>query len=135
MDDEIFSIRKDKERARDLYYMAKDRLEIIKLLPREKAYKLIEEYYEIMKELLTAIMYTDGFKTLSHVKLIEYFSENYKCLQDNEVQLIDTMRKYRNGIVYYGKKVSYDFLINYENKIIKIITILLELIEKKLNDG
>ena len=83
--DEIFKISKDKERAEDLFEMAKERLELLKLIPKDKAYKIIEEYYEIIKELLTAIMYIDGCKTLSHIKLIEYFSSNYKELDENQI--------------------------------------------------
>ena len=82
MDEEIFKISKDKERAQDLLEMAKERLELLKLIPKDKTYKIIEEYYEIIKELLTAVMYLDGYKTLSHIKLIEYFSSRYKVLDD-----------------------------------------------------
>ena len=41
-DDEIFKISKEKDRASDLFEMAKERLEIIKILPRDKSYKIIE---------------------------------------------------------------------------------------------
>ncbi len=45
--DEIFRISEDPERAKDLFDMALDRLELIKLIPKEKAYKIIEEYCEL----------------------------------------------------------------------------------------
>lgn len=132
MDDEIFKISKDKDRAKDLFEMAKERLEILKLIPKDKDYKIIEEYYEIIKELLTALMYLDGYKTLSHVKLIEYFSSNYRQLNEKEIKLIDTLRKFRIGIVYYGKKISKDFLVNHEISIKCIIKILLDLVKNKI---
>ncbi len=134
MDEDIFKISKDKDRAKDLFEMAKERLDLIRLIPKDKAYKIIEEYYEIIKELLTAIMYSDGYKTLSHVKLIEYFSSNYKILDDNKIKLIDTLRKFRIGIVYYGRKISKEFLINYEEVINNIVKILIPVVEKKLKD-
>lgn len=127
-DEEIFKISEDKERAKDLFEMAKERLELLKLLPKDKAYKVVEEYYEIIKELLTAIMYLDGYKTLSHIKLIEYFSLHYKELDEKEIKLIDTIRKFRIGIVYYGRKVSRDFLVNNEKDIRIIIKILLRMV-------
>jgi len=130
---EIFKISKDTERAEDLLIMAKERLEIINLIPRDKSYKIIEEYYEIIKELLTSIMYLDGYKTLSHIKLIDYFRETYSELNDVELKLIDNLRKFRNDIVYYGKKISKDFLINNELDIKKIIFILTKFIEKRLD--
>ena len=130
--DEIFRITPDKERAADLYEMSKERMELLKIIPKEMAYRIVEEYYEIAKELLTAIMYIDGYKTLSHVKLIEYFSLHYKALDDQQLRLIDDLRKQRHGIVYYGKKVRQEFLINHRQDIEKIISILVSLVEKKL---
>jgi len=111
--------------------MAKERLELLKLIPKDKAYKIIEEYYEIIKELLTATMYIDGYKTLSHIKLIEYFSTNYKELDENQIKLINTLRKFRIGIVYYGRKISQEFLINNKAEIKKIISILMKLVREK----
>ena len=119
--DEVFKIKKDRERAEDLLTMAKERLGLIKIYPREKPYKIIEEYYEIIKELLTSVMYLDGMKTLSHVGLIKYFKDNYSFLEDFEISLIETLRKFRHGIVYYGKKISSDFLLNYEKEINSVI--------------
>ena len=95
-------------------------------------YRIVEEYYEIAKELLTAIMYIDGYKTLSHVKLIEYFSSRYKDLDEQQIRLVDDIRKQRHGIVYYGKKVRKEFLTNHEEEIEKIIKVLLATVEKKL---
>ncbi len=91
-------------------------------------------YYEIIKELLTATMYLDGYKTLSHVALIDYFFNHYKELGEKDIKLIDTLRKYRHGIVYYGKKISQDFLTNNEDDIKRIIKILNTFLKKKLTD-
>lgn len=132
MDEEVFRISKDKERAKDLLKMAYERLELLKLIPKDKAFKIVEEYYEIIKELLTAIMYIDGYKTLSHVKLLEYFSSHYKQLHETEIRLIDTLRKFRIGIVYYGRKISQDFLLNNEDDIKKIVKTLVRLVENKI---
>ena len=132
--EDIFKISKDKDRAEDLFKMANERIELLNIIPRDKTYKIIEEYYEIIKELLTSVMYLDGYKTLSHVKLIEYFRANYKELDYSEIKLIDTLRKFRNGIVYYGKKVNREFLINHESEIKKIIFVLRKIINKKLKE-
>lgn len=50
-----------------------------------------------------------GYKTLSNVKLIEYFSSNYKALNESQIKLIDTLRKFRIGIACYGRKISRSF--------------------------
>lgn len=134
MEDEIFRITKDVERARDLLEIAKERVEIIKLIPRDKTYKIIEDYYEIILELMTAIMYCDGYKTLNHVDLINYISANCKKeLNESQIRIIDTMRKSRHGIVYYGRKITIDFLINNEDNIKDVIKILMAILENKLN--
>ncbi len=135
INDEVFKISKNIERAEDLFEMAKERLEILKLIPKDKTYKLVEEYYEIIKELLTAVMYADGYKTLSHIKLIEYFSLNYVELNSQEIRLINILRKFRNEILYYGKKISHDFMINYEKDIKKIIKDLFGVVKKKIKKG
>lgn len=133
MEDEIFKINKDKARAEDLFVMANERLkDIIPVLPRDKSYKIMEEYYEIILELLTALMYADGFKTLSHISAIEYCARNYKCLTENESRIIDTLRKFRHGIVYYGRKISGNYLINNEKFIKKIIDKLSKLVKDKI---
>ena len=132
MTEKIFRISKDRDRAEDLLIMAKERLEMIYLIPKDKSYKIIEEYYEIIKELLTALMYLDGYKTLSHKKLIDYFVNNYKDLGDFQLILINNLRKFRNDIVYYGKKISKDFLVNNESDIKKIISILIKLVKMRI---
>jgi hypothetical protein len=132
MDEEVYRITKDKDRARDLLGMSNDRLRLMKSIPKEMTFKAVEEYYEIIKELLTAVMYIDGYKTLSHVKLIEYFSSNYKVLDEKQIRMIDTLRKYRIGIVYYGRRVGEEFLANNQDEINDIIKVLLALVESKL---
>lgn len=132
MKEEIFKISKDRDRAKDLFDMAKDRLSLLKIIPKNKTYKIIEEYYEVIKEILTAIMYIDGYKTLSHIKLIEYFDLNYKKLNKDQIRLLDQLRRFRIGIVYYGRKIRKEFLDNYEKDIREIIKILSNFLEVKL---
>ncbi len=131
---DVFKISKDIERANSLLEIAIERKDIIKILPRDKPYKIIEEYYEIILELLTAVMYCDGQKTLSHKTLIEYYSKNYSNLEQHQIKLIDQLRKHRNNIVYYGKKVKIEFLINNENEIKNIIKILEKIVKEKIKE-
>lgn len=133
MDEEIFRIKKDFERAKNLVDYAKDRLDLIKRYYEEKRrYKVVEEAYESIKESLTAIMFIDGYKTLSHVKLIEYFNKNYNVLSDSEKRLLESLRKLRHGIVYYGESVTEDFLNNNYKEILLIIKKLIKFVDEKL---
>ena len=131
--EEIFRISKDVDRAKDLYQISGERIDIIKVLPRDKPYKILEEYYEIILGLITAVMYLDGCKTLSHISAIDYISRNYNILSSNQISIINIMRKLRHGIVYYGKKVKEEYLINNEKEIKGIIKILNKLVVGKLN--
>ena len=130
MNDEIFKISKNNIRAKSLVEMAKERFEDIK--SESKTYKIIEQYYEIIKELITALMYCDGFKTLSHKMLIVYLEKNYKRFNKSEIILIDELRKLRNNIVYYGQKIEKEFLINNEKDIKLIIKKLFDIAGSKI---
>ena len=79
-------------------------------------------------------MYIDGYKTLSHIKVLEYVSQKYDILSNNQVQIIDTLRKFRHGIVYYGKKVSNEYLINHQEEIMEIIKSLDNLVKSKFKN-
>jgi hypothetical protein len=105
---DIFKITKDERRAKALTDLARNRYLTINEL--KESYRIIEEYYEIIKELITAFMYNSGFKTLSHKALVEFAKENIKTLTSAEISLIDDLRIKRNNIVYYGEKVNVEFL-------------------------
>jgi len=92
---------------------------------------LLVEYYEIGVQLITSIMYIDGYKTLSHIALIEFLSKK-QYFNSNEIRILDNMRKFRHGTVYYGRKESGNFYINHKKEIKEIINKLVNLAEKKL---
>ncbi len=75
MSEKIFKIRKDIERAKGIFRIAKDRYSLMHIYPKEKTYKIIEEFYESIKELILSLMYLKGEKTLSHIELIEWFNK------------------------------------------------------------
>ncbi len=128
----IFSISKDLNHAKNLFKMAQERLSlVIASIPKEVPYKFLEEYYETALQLITAIMYSDGFKTLSHVKAIEYMNR-YKEISSREIGILDKMRRFRHGTVYYGMKESGNFFINHEEDIKNIINMLIDIARKKL---
>ena len=129
--DEIFPVSKDVKRANSLKEMALDRLKDVKNI--QKPYKIIEEDYEIIKELITALMYADGFKTLSHKSLILYLQNKYKKeFSEKELILIDKLRVLRNDIMYYGKKVDSSFLTNNKEGVKLVIDKLLKVLENHL---
>ncbi len=120
---DIFKITKDERRANALANMAKNRYLTLKEL--KEPYRILEEYYEIIKELITSIMYKSGFKTLSHKALVEFAKDNIKLLTSSDIALIDELRIKRNNIVYYGEIITKEFLKSREDSIKKIINKLL----------
>ena len=117
----IFKISSDKIRAKDLFEMSQERLNVvIAVIPKSLGYKILEEYYEVAVQLITAIMYTDGYKTLSHISLIQYLKK-YDEFERVDLELLDNMRKFRHRTVYYGRKESGNFLINHELEIKHIV--------------
>ncbi|MBS3089551.1 hypothetical protein J4461_01565 [Candidatus Pacearchaeota archaeon] len=45
----MFRITKDLPRAKEIYEMVQERVkDIIPILPKDKSYKIIEEYYEVV---------------------------------------------------------------------------------------
>ena len=112
--------------------MANERLDLfIRVIPKNLTYKLLEEHYEIAVQLITSLMYAEGYKTLSHIELISYLKK-YKEFNSQDIKLLDNMRKFRHGTVYYGRKESGNFFINHEVEIKDIIKKLVNFVENKL---
>ena len=118
---DIIKITNDKERARALYEIVAETLEELEDIKKAKPHRKIKEYYELIIQLITGIMYSDGFKTLSHLGLIDYLKKEYEEFSESEIKIIDSLRKLRHGIIYYGRKSGEEFLINNEEEIISII--------------
>jgi len=67
----------------------------------------VEAYYDIIKELLFAHLYKNGYNCTNHLCLIAYLKEKIK---DFETQKIDELRKVRNEINYRGLTIKKDYL-------------------------
>ncbi|MBI2675712.1 MAG: hypothetical protein HYX24_04600 [Candidatus Aenigmarchaeota archaeon] len=138
--DDIIKITPDKERARSLMSMAGIRMESIELMRRKDAEKfapkIVEEYYETLLEIITAIMSKDGFKIRSdalgsHKIAISYLSK-YPEISQHEMHLIDNLRQMRNGIKYYGRNIDSGYMSRREMDIKRTISNLKSLANKDL---
>ena len=99
---------------------------------REFASIFIETNYEIIKELITALMYLNGYKTLSREYLISFLSKFYKDFSEYEIDLIDKLRITRNKISYEGFLVESDYYLNKRKDIKSIIEKLKQIVINKL---
>jgi len=130
---DLIKVTPDKEKVKSILEMTSLIEERIKPEDKDKfASLIISDYYEIIKELMTALLLIEWYKTLSHVDLINYFKANYKEINIQEIILVDKLRVLRNRIAYEGFKIGDDYLKDNEFNFLQIIKKLKCLIKKKL---
>lgn len=83
---------------------------------------VVEDYYEVIKELLVCLMLSHGLRSKNHQCLISFFYKITKNEADS--LLISQMSYFRNRLVYYGENIPKTFLDR--NQFEKIIKNLLE---------
>jgi hypothetical protein len=96
-------------RAKDLLNETAKRYAFLKTIQdkEEFANYLTENAYDVIRELIEAKLYLDGYKSGSHEATISYLKEiGYS---DTDVIFLDTVRNVRNGIKYYGEISSLNF--------------------------
>lgn len=132
----IIKIEKDEERARALTKMAALRYEYWSNTRFDKKFASIavDGYYEVVKELLTALLYLNGYKSDNHECLIAYLKEFYPDLA-YEVGIIHQLKNIRNDIDYRGFFVSSDYLERNKLEFKHIIEKLQEIITKKISSS
>jgi len=131
--EQVSKIMPDKEKAKALLQViALREKNIIKMDPDEFTTLIVEGYYEIIKELITALMSADGWKTLSHEMLIGYLASFYKEFSQAELYLIDQLRKTRNDISYRGVKIKQEYLNRNKDAILQVINKLKQIVQKRI---
>lgn len=131
---EVRRVRPDKGMAKAILKMIEVRLKALKLADRQEfASLVVEDYYEVIKESITALMAIDGYKTLSHEVLIAYLKEFYTDFSQSEIALMDQLRVLRNKIAYKGFFIAPDFLERNESRIEEIVSRIKRVLEEKLN--
>lgn len=102
--------KRDEDRASSLIGGAEKRKHVLeKYLPlnEETAVQVIEECYDIVRELLEATLSAEGYKTYSHEATVAYFAK--LGFPKDEVLFLDALREVRHGTKYYGKSVAIDY--------------------------
>ncbi|MGM5483239.1 MAG: hypothetical protein ACQESF_07280, partial [Nanobdellota archaeon] len=105
----IIETEADEERSKQMLQMANLRIEFWdkKINDRFLALK-VEAYYDIIKELIFAHLYKNGYNCTNHLCLIAYCKEKIQDF-DFEVQKIDELRRVRNEINYRGLNIKKDY--------------------------
>lgn len=133
--DKTKQMRADKEQAKSLLRMVELREKNLPALAAPVFSTLrTEAYYEIVKELITAILAIDGWKTTSHEMLIGYVAKNCTELEASEVSLLDQLRQARNDIAYRGIMINPEYLKRNEEIIQNVIAKLKKIVHTKLEN-
>ena len=119
----------DQERSNQIIQMANLRLKFWdKNISDEFSVLKVEAYYDIIKELIFAHLYKNGYNCANHLCLIAYLKEKMKDF-DFEIQKIDELRIVRNDINYRGLKIPKDYFERNELEFKNIIKRLKEQFE------
>lgn len=134
LDYKVKKVKENPEQAKDLFQLAKRRLESIKKRRKDEfSQLLVESYYEAIKELICALLAIHGYKSYSHECLISFLDEFYPAILDDfQIHFLDNLRKLRSDIQYRGRDIADDYLDRNGLTIEKITNILLEMVEKEL---
>ena len=132
----IINTGPDKAKAKSLTEMAKITLERLKETDKEKyPSNTLTDYYNIIRKLMEALNALDGFKIKGegeHFQIIDYVCDRYK-IHISTKEFIQDLRDYRNRISYEGFSVKESFIESNASKIEKIISLLLKIVNEKLN--
>ncbi|MFH0869516.1 MAG: hypothetical protein V1866_00485 [archaeon] len=130
----IIETRIDEQKARSLAKMAGITLERLKTTDQEKyPANTLTDYYDAIHKLMEALALLNGIKTKgegAHQELIDYTAKKEKLDEQNR-QLMQQMREYRNRISYEGFNINKNYIQLNEQKMQGIIRKLKKTIEEK----
>jgi len=118
----IRKVEADEEQINSIIETADKRPEFIKSnkVTNDNVSFIVENYYEIIKELFVALLLKNGLKSKNHQCLISYFNKEYPDYEF-EVNLISQMSFLRNRLNYYGEKIELDFYDKNKDEFNKLI--------------
>ena len=126
----IRSVDVDPEKINSLVGMAKRRLNFVKSIKttEENASFIFDDYYEVIKELLIALMLKKGIRSKNHQCLFTFFAKEFNY--EAEVNIIKQMNYLRNRLDYYAEPIEYAYFQENYKSFESIINLLLKLIKK-----
>ena len=131
----LHKIFPDKEKAKSILNMALEREKYISDVNCIKFTTIVaENYYEIIKELATAILLLEGVKAIgedAHKEVIDSLKK-YANFSDEELSILQDLRLKRNKSMYEGKQINVSYLQNNKNFLLKIIDKLKKIVKDKL---
>jgi len=121
----------DKDKINSILKMCSVRLKFAKKqeINDETASLITEDYYETIKELLTALLLKNGLKSNNHECLISYFKKNYPEYE-YETNIVHELKNIRNRINYDGFFIEKQYLVKNKLEFEHIIELLIKLIKE-----
>jgi len=102
---------------------------LAELDPQRFATFIVEGYYEVCKELITALLTIEGRKAHDHRELIVHLEQHHSStITRQECVSLDRLRKQRNSIAYRGAFIDAGYLILNEAWIRELIAKLQQLV-------
>lgn len=128
----IRKVKVDEEKIKSLLKVCSVRLKFLEKqdVDRETASIISEGYYEIIKELLTALLLKKGLKSDNHECLVSFFKENFPD-REYETHMIYELKNIRNRIAYDGLFVEKVYLEKNKVEFKHIIEFLLKQIKEE----
>ena len=129
----IRKVDKDMDKIKSILKMAELELNIISKIEVtiNTASKLAKDYYEILKELLTALLLSHGLKSSNHECLVSFLKRKYPKYE-YEAKIIHELKNIRNRVSYNGYFVSEDYIAKNKREFNHIIDLLKRLIKENV---
>jgi len=128
----VRKIEVDSERIKSIMKKARQRLkraQTTKPTPETTSF-IVEDYYEVIKEILVAYMLKNGLRSKNHQCLITYlYMKNPEM--ETEINTISQMSFFRNRLDYYGEDVPTNFYNKNKEEFNRIIDKLIKLTENE----
>ncbi|MBS3169280.1 hypothetical protein J4210_02245 [Candidatus Woesearchaeota archaeon] len=132
----IRKVEVDTERINSILKMCSVRLRVVVeiKLDHETASIIAEDFYEIIKELLTATLLFAGFKSDNHECLIAFFKKIYPE-KEYETEIMYELKRIRNKINYEGFFIDKSYIERNKLEFSHIIHFLEDVIKEKLKNN
>jgi len=124
----------DKEKAKSLLKMAVVRKKSVDSLDMKYVTIISENYYEIIKELSTALFLLNGIKYVgvnAHKEMIDGL-KRFSVFGEDEILVLQDLRIRRNNSQYEGEPFSESYIENKRKVLNLIIDKLKKLVEDRL---
>jgi uncharacterized protein (UPF0332 family) len=130
IEEHIKKVKPDNEKIKSIIRMCNIRLKVLKQIKidQETASIIASDYYEVIKELLTALLLKNGLKSDNHECLISFFKQNFPEYE-YEANIIHQLKDVRNRVSYDGIFVKKEYIETNKLEFQHIIDLLKKLLK------